>query len=190
MRVSTILLHWRTGLLLIAAAASAAAEPSPAPAVATAPRSEAQKILDARQFYDPENPDLHALQKPDVALRELPRDRHGFVDWMRAIREGTLNPRATLDGRSAMKTLDLDVLLKDTREMPWVRFPHLSHTMWLDCSNCHPKPFEPRAGANDISMADIFRGKYCGMCHDRVAFITFFSCDRCHSVPQEAAGKK
>jgi hypothetical protein len=38
-------------------------------------------------------------------------------------------------------------------------------------------------------MADIFRGQYCGMCHDRVAFITFFSCMRCHSVPQPAAGK-
>ena len=34
---------------------------------------------------------------------------------------------------------------------------------------------------------DIFRGRYCGVCHDRVAFVTFFSCDRCHAVPRSAA---
>jgi c(7)-type cytochrome triheme protein len=74
--------------------------------------------------------------------------------------------------------------MKNTKEMPFVRFPHYAHTLWLDCSNCHPAPFEPRSGSTSITMADIFRGKYCGMCHDRVAFITFFSCQRCHSVPQ------
>jgi len=79
------------------------------------------------------------------------------------------------------------VILKNTKEMPWVRFPHSSHTLWLDCSNCHPAPFVAKAGANTIMMADIFRGKYCGMCHDRVAFVTFFSCARCHSVPQPTA---
>lgn len=31
-------------------------------------------------------------------------------------------------------------------------------------------------------MNDIFRGRYCGMCHDRVAFVTYFSCERCHSA--------
>jgi hypothetical protein len=33
-------------------------------------------------------------------------------------------------------------------------------------------------------MINIFRGQYCGKCHDRVAFVTFFSCYRCHSQPQ------
>jgi c(7)-type cytochrome triheme protein len=82
-----------------------------------------------------------------------------------------------------MNVLDLDVVMKNTKEMPYVRFPHQSHTLWLDCSNCHPVPFVPKSGANPVSMNEIFRGQYCGMCHDRVAFITFFSCDRCHSIP-------
>ncbi len=80
------------------------------------------------------------------------------------------------------EVLDLDVIMRNTREMPPVRFPHKAHTLWLACANCHPEPFEPRAGANRIAMADIFRGRYCGVCHDRVAFITFYSCPRCHSV--------
>lgn len=148
------------------------------------PGNEARRTLERSNFHDQRNPDLAVLQSPTAGQQDLPRDALGFVDWMRAIRQGVIKPRASLDGRATMPTLDLDVILKDTREMPWVRFPHLSHTLWLDCSNCHPAPFTAKAGANDISMADIFRGKFCGMCHDRVAFVTFFSCDRCHSVPQ------
>jgi c(7)-type cytochrome triheme protein len=67
--------------------------------------------------------------------------------------------------------------------MPYVKFPHNSHTEWLACSNCHDKLFIPKAGANPITMEKIFRGEYCGTCHDRIAFITHTSCERCHSVP-------
>lgn len=156
------------------------------------PRTEAERenpahrALDREDFYDPHNPDLARLQSARDAMAPLPRDPVGFPDWMRALREGSIQPRAGLAPGAAMGVLDLDVVMKNTKEMPFVRFPHKSHTMWLDCSNCHPEPFEPRAGAARIAMADIFRGKFCGMCHDRVAFVTFFSCNRCHSVPQDA----
>lgn len=146
--------------------------------------SQARQILEVNALYDEQNPDLQALQNPDILMKALPRDSQGFPDWMRALREGLIQPRATLDGKGKMNLLDLDVILKDTKDMPWVKFPHLSHTLWLDCSNCHPKPFVAKAGANDFSMYDIFQGKFCGQCHDRVAFITFFSCARCHSVAQ------
>jgi c(7)-type cytochrome triheme protein len=149
--------------------------------------SEARAAIDALSLYDPENPDLATMQRADLATKDLPKDSLGFTDWMKALRSGTINPRASLDGKGAMNVLDKDVILRNTKEMPWVRFPHLSHTMWLDCSNCHPSPFVAQAGANRIAMADIFRGKFCGMCHDRIAFVTFFSCMRCHSVPQTAA---
>ncbi|HEY6898180.1 MAG TPA: c(7)-type cytochrome triheme domain-containing protein [Rhodocyclaceae bacterium] len=135
-------------------------------------------------FYDPTNPDLERLQDYETATAGLPKDPVGFPDWMRAIREGTIKPRAGLSEGAAMNPLNLDVILKNTKQMPYVRFPHYSHTLWLDCSNCHPKPFEMKAGSTAINMTEIFRGKFCGMCHDRVAFITFFSCQRCHSVPQ------
>ena len=81
-----------------------------------------------------------------------------------------------------MQKLDQDIIMKDTLEMPWVVFPHRQHTEWLACSNCHPKPFAEQSGVNDISMDEIFRGNYCGQCHDRVAF-SIFLCERCHSVP-------
>lgn len=149
---------------------------------------EARRAIDGRILHDPANPDAQRLQNFAEATRNLPHDAAGFPDWMRALREGRITPRSDLSGTGSMEVLDLDVIMKNTREMPHVRFPHRSHTLWLACSNCHPEPFKPQAGSTTIRMADIFRGQYCGQCHDRVAFITFFSCQRCHSVPQSPVG--
>lgn len=165
--------------------AADAAAPASVPAAA-APATEthqARRILDQQQFYDEANPDRNKLQRIEEATRHLPYDAVGFPDWMRALREARITPRYNLRGDARPELLDLDIVMKNTKEMPNVRFPHLSHTLWLACSNCHPAPFKAQKGANPIRMADIFRGEYCGMCHDRVAFITFYSCNRCHSVP-------
>jgi len=150
----------------------------------------ARRAVSGNAFHDPSNPDLAHLQRYDDAVAGLPKDANGFPDWMRALAEGRIKPRGSLGRDSdAMDVLDLDVIMKNTKDMPWVRFPHRAHTLWLTCSNCHPQPFEPRAGATEIRMAEIFRGRHCGMCHDRVAFVTFFSCARCHSVAQGGAGR-
>ncbi len=138
-------------------------------------------------FYDGDNPDYPQLQKANQALAGFPLDGKGFVDWMRALREGLIQPRASLKPGFQEDILDLDVILRNTKEMPYVRFPHRSHTLWLDCQNCHPDPFELKEERPQIQMADILRGKFCGKCHDRVAFITWMSCNRCHSVPQNTA---
>lgn len=145
---------------------------------------QARQAIDEKVLHDPQNPDLSRLQNMADATRDLPYDTVGFPDWMQALREGLITPRSDLSGKGSMEILDLDIIMKNTKEMPYVRFPHRSHTLWLACSNCHPAPFKPVAGSSAIQMADIFRGQYCGMCHDRVAFVTFFSCYRCHSVPQ------
>jgi len=152
----------------------------------------ARRAIEASPLLDPDNPDYARLQNVVEATRHMPYDANQFPDWMKALNEGLIQPRANLSGTAKMEVLDLDIIMRNTKEMPFVRFPHRSHTLWLACSNCHPTPFKEQAGDAKIRMADIFRGKFCGMCHDRVAFITFFSCFRCHSVPQTAAipGKK
>lgn len=155
-----------------------------APAAAGREIPEARRAIDTVDLYDPANPDRQKLQRIDEATRHLPYDANGFPDWMKALNDGLIKPRSKLGGGEAMEVLDLDVVMRNTREMPFVKFPHRSHTLWLACSNCHPDPFPAKAGATAIRMADIFRGQFCGKCHDRVAFITFFSCVRCHSVPQ------
>jgi c(7)-type cytochrome triheme protein len=143
----------------------------------------AETGADQNKFYDPLNPDYGTLQKADDARARLPLDKRGAIDWMTALRSGAIAPRADLSGTQKSEILHLDVILKNTKEMPFVRFPHNSHTEWLACSDCHDKLFVPKAGANQITMEKIFRGEYCGVCHDRVAFVTHYSCERCHSVP-------
>lgn len=156
----------------------------PAPGDST---PQARRAIDASPLLDPDNPDYGRLQNIGEATRHMPYDANRFPDWMKALNQGLIKPRSSLSGKETMEVLDLDIIMRNTKEMPYVRFPHKSHTLWLACSNCHPTPFKPQTGSTSIRMADIFRGQYCGMCHDRVAFITFFSCQRCHSVPQGAA---
>lgn len=162
------------------APASEAGTPKPAPP----PLPAARQAIDSVDLYDPGNPDRIRLQKIDEATQHLPYDANGFPDWMKALRQGLIKPRSGLNANDTMETFDLDVVMRNTKDMPHVRFPHRAHTEWLACSNCHPQPFPTTKGTLEIRMSNIFRGEYCGKCHDRVAFITFFSCDRCHSVPQ------
>ncbi len=127
-------------------------------------------------------PETGKLQQAAEALSALPQDKRGQVDWMKALRQSLIKPRADLDGKQSMQLLQLDIVMKNTAEMPHVKFPHESHTQWLSCGNCHSQIFVPKAGANPVTMARIFRGEYCGVCHGRVAFSTLFACERCHSV--------
>lgn len=168
----------------------APATPLPRSVVALDEPHPAQRAIELNPIYDETNPAYVRLQRIDEATQHLRRDALGFPDWMSSIRSGSIAPRAGLSGNEKMNVLHLDVVMKNTKEMPHVVFPHQSHTLWLDCSNCHPSPFVAKAGGNSVSMTEIFNGKFCGMCHDRVAFITFFACTRCHSAPHVPADLK
>lgn len=137
-----------------------------------------------RQFLDSGNPHHTFLQAPAEAYASLPKDRQGQPDWVSALANGSISPRADIHGLSAPQPMDLDILMTRTRGMPHVRFSHRQHTEWLACGNCHPALFEARTGASRIRMADIFRGKACGTCHGKVAFAASRDCKRCHNTPQ------
>jgi c(7)-type cytochrome triheme protein len=137
----------------------------------------------AAPVLDPANPDFERLQQPQEAFSILPDDKRGRPDWMRALREGAIRPRSSVSGGEAMQALDQDIIMKNTAQMPYVKFPHQSHAAWLACSNCHDAIFAPKTGANTINMTMILRGESCGICHTKVAF-TVMACERCHSVLQ------
>lgn len=143
------------------------------------PAAKDPAVLDDSSPADP------VLQKPDEAFTGLALDRKGAVDWMQALNSGVIVPRAGIREMSIekMEILDMDIIMKNTREMPYVRFPHKSHTRWLACANCHDEIFAARAGSSAVSMNKIFRGEYCGVCHGKVAFTPTNSCERCHSIP-------
>lgn len=135
--------------------------------------------------HDPANPDARRLQQPQEAFSALPPDKRGKPDWSQALRLGAIEPRAAVaGGGEPVQALDLDIVMKNTAQMPYVRFPHAAHAPWLTCGNCHDGLFVPKAGANAMNMAQILRGQACGVCHATVAFSAMYTCERCHSVPQ------
>jgi c(7)-type cytochrome triheme protein len=140
-------------------------------------------------IHDPENPAIKSLQEPGESLSKFPQDRRGAVNWVTTLERGLIQPRETLTGAEGMLIMDMDIMFTNTGSMPWVRFPHIAHTRWLDCSNCHPKIFKPQRGANKIGMDAILAGEFCGRCHDKVAF-SLWICERCHSVPHEKSPKQ
>jgi c(7)-type cytochrome triheme protein len=65
--------------------------------------------------------------------------------------------------------------------MPDIIFSHQKHTVWNGCELCHPEIFIGiKKGLTKYSMEDIFAGKYCGVCHNSVAF-PLLDCQRCHT---------
>ncbi|MDO8891968.1 MAG: cytochrome c3 family protein [Sulfurimicrobium sp.] len=149
------------------------------------------------------------------ALAALPRDKNGIVHWVKAVAEGMIKPRDDIYGPKSTNVADsfvraglveskddftgllggldsehfkrLIVMQVKNHFMADVLFPHGMHTYWVNCSSCHPKPFVPKIGANDIKMKAILEGEYCGKCHGKVAFpiVSFENCVRCHVVSKK-----
>lgn len=78
-----------------------------------------------------------------------------------------------------------DVVLNqrsDKQNMRPVVFSHWFHRIRFRCKVCHDElGFKMRAGANDVRMADIANGKFCGMCHNGQIAWGAERCDLCHS---------
>lgn len=152
---------WVT-LLLLAGCTAKAVEPVPEFAIPIPPDEE-------------EHP---------IAFEFLPKAKLGYVDWVAALQQGVITPFGTInEGEVEMTTIDFDVVFKVQGDIPDVVYPHLPHTQWLDCRNCHPSIFKMKAGSNPVTMQKIVEGEYCGRCHGKVAF-PLYDCARCHSKPK------
>lgn len=78
-----------------------------------------------------------------------------------------------------------DIIMNRTAEKNGMRpviFPHWFHRIRFTCDNCHKEGgFKMKAGSNNIDMAQIIDGKYCGMCHNNQIAWSPERCDMCHS---------
>lgn len=150
-----------------------------------------QKQLVEDGLHDKKNPGIKMLQEPREGLAGLPQDYPGNrVDWVKALRSGKIDPRTNIMPDTPIRVLNLDILLKNTGELPMVLFPHRQHTEWLDCNNCHEQIFEYKTGTTPgLSMFAVLQGEYCGQCHGAVAF-PLTECHRCHSVPRVGVKKE
>ncbi|OIJ73509.1 MAG: hypothetical protein A2V21_304050 [Deltaproteobacteria bacterium GWC2_55_46] len=122
-----------------------------------------------------------------LALDVMPKDPSGNVNWTAAVVGGYIDPRGAIYEEEAADEPPFNLNIFMEAKVPLmsnVIFPHSVHTYWLSCNNCHPKIFIPEAGANPITMDEIFQGQWCGRCHGKVAF-TFWprdNCVRCHAI--------
>jgi len=171
------------------AGSPAPATPPPQAVPERPPRPAPAPVFGSRGLYDRSNPDFGLLQPAREALSGFPVDSLGRVNWVRALADGLITPRRAVQPGGTMRSLDTAIVMRNTRAMPYVRFPHLQHTQWLDCSNCHPKPFKPQVGANNLAMDEILSGRACGLCHSSVAF-SVMTCERCHSIPHAGSPEK
>ena len=141
-----------------------------------------EAVLDARNAGPP--PDWPAI------YQKLPKDDEDNIDWMQALRDKVIAPRPGIDPDTPeTKIADFDVTLSTSgKPERAVEFSHLAHGQWLSCSNCHPAIFEKDAGSAKITMAAIDDGKFCGVCHDKIAVAMPASCKGCHK-PTAAKAK-
>ena len=70
----------------------------------------------------------------------------------------------------------------DAAGMRPVVFPHWFHRIRFRCKVCHADlGFKFKAGGNEITMAKIIEGQYCGACHNGEIAWSIENCDVCHS---------
>ena len=78
-----------------------------------------------------------------------------------------------------------DVILNrysEANDMAPVIYPHWFHRIRFQCKVCHSElAFKMKAGGNDVTMADIIDGQFCGMCHNGEIAWTTENCELCHS---------
>jgi c(7)-type cytochrome triheme protein len=171
-------------LLRLAAFAVLALVVGPATAGAQS-GNQAHPPLGTEGIYDPANPGLPYLQQPAEALGVLPPAPLGNrVDWVAALNQGLIEPRMGIDDKTIMRAIEMNVQMSETASMPYVTFPHYTHSQHLACSNCHTAIFLPKKNANPVDMYSILRGEYCGVCHGKVAF-PLTDCFRCHNTPRD-----
>lgn len=139
------------------------------------------------------SPATRARKDLPIAMRTMPTDYFGYPDWTKAVEDGLLRPKSSIQGGSSddVASFNEDILFEiNDPMMANVVFPHKKHTYWLKCSNCHDSIFKAKRGSNEFTMYDIWDGNFCGRCHGKVAFQPkgFENCQRCHSS-QKPGGK-
>ncbi len=70
----------------------------------------------------------------------------------------------------------------DAAAMRPVVFPHWFHRVRFRCKVCHADlGFQFKAGGNQITMAKIVDGQFCGACHNGEVAWSVENCAMCHS---------
>ncbi len=97
---------------------------------------------------------------------------------------GTQSPQLVTDVTLTRRADTSSAAAERTGDYPPARFAHWVHRIRYRCSACHPSLFEARAGASELTMADLNAGRACGACHNGDTAFGVLSCGRCHVPPE------
>lgn len=152
---------------------------------AFAPKTGTGRTVDHCDRCHSVGEDKDAEKRFDEFVKGFPRTRFGNkVDWMKAEEAGMIKPKSQIEGVGG-KTKELAMpsdqeIKAGLQGMPEIIFSHKKHTVWNGCQVCHPDVFGVKKGSTVYQMQDIFEGKYCGVCHGKVAFPNQ-DCAACHT---------
>jgi len=77
---------------------------------------------------------------------------------------------------------ELNFSVKATGDVP---FSHKIHVDLYKCGECHTKVFPAARSKGAVSMAEMEKGKSCGVCHDgKSAFTVKENCAKCHPIKE------
>lgn len=66
-----------------------------------------------------------------------------------------------------------------------VAFSHAKHADTLSCDKCHTKLYPTARTKGRVSMAEMYKGKSCGACHDGKQTFDIKSCGSCHPTSDQ-----
>ncbi|HSG82135.1 MAG TPA: c(7)-type cytochrome triheme domain-containing protein, partial [Gemmatimonadota bacterium] len=140
------------------------------PSPATAQPRQATAVPALSQDTTSPRPPIEFVLRRDSVLALLPRDGAGNVDWLAALRDGTIRPRSARPGQEPPDQAGFryDFKYQGANPMLDASFPHSGHVDWVSCQSCHPAIYPYRNP--EITMAEINGGESCGRCHGKVAF--------------------
>lgn len=120
--------------------------------------------------------------------KKLPPAKYGNeINWSKALDDGLIKPKDSLsDKKSTLVNINKPLTLQaELNGISSAIFPHKSHELWLDCSNCHPDLFNIKKKTTEsLRMNNMIKGESCGLCHLRVAF-PLDDCVRCHPAMKQ-----
>ncbi|MDO8774096.1 MAG: cytochrome c3 family protein [Burkholderiaceae bacterium] len=156
---------------------------------------EAPSIVISKEYVEMMEALIKAGEPPNwpAIFKKLPKDDEDNIDWMAALESKAIAPSGVIDAKAKDegKTTDDDIELATSgKPVRYVTFSHGKHTQWLTCANCHNAIFKREAGSAKITMEDIDNGKYCGVCHDKVAVAQPSGCKGCHKVKPKPKAKE
>jgi len=116
------------------------------------------------------------------------RSNEEYIDWEEAEVKKVITPVDSLPGITIMRPKlepqkDFSITPSMKSWMPNIIFSHKKHAVWNGCEVCHPDIFPSvKKGTVKYTMFDIANGRYCGLCHTKVAF-SIGECEKCHINP-------